>query len=140
MSPTGQIVTQNGYTVQPGIIVPNNATGVTINPSGQVSITLDGQATPSVAGQFQMAVFPNEAGLEAQGNNLYLQTASSGTASTGSPGAPGFGTILQGFLETSNVNVVSEITNLITAQRAYEMNSRVIETSDQMLSTLSQIR
>jgi len=140
LSPTGQIVTQNGYTVQPGIIVPNNATGVTINSNGQVSITLDGQTTPSVAGQFQLAIFPNEAGLEAQGNNLYLQTASSGTASTGNPGAPGFGTVLQGFLETSNVNVVSEITNLISAQRAYEMNSKVIQASDEMLQTVNQLK
>ncbi len=140
LSPTGQIVTQSGYTVQPGITINPLATGITINSSGQVSITLSGQTTPSVVGQFQLAEFPNEAGLEAQGNNLYLQTAASGAASTSTPGSPGFGSILQGFLETSNVNIVSEITDLISAQRAYEMNSKVIQTSDQMLQTVNQLK
>ncbi len=140
LSPTGQIVTSDGYTVIPGITINPLATGVTINSSGQVSITLDGQTTPSVAGQFQLAEFPNEAGLEAMGNNLYLQTASSGSASTANPGAPGFGTILQGFLESSNVNVVTEVTDLISAQRAYEMNSKVIQTTDEMLQTVNQLK
>ncbi len=140
LSSTGQIVTQDGYTVLPGIIVPTNATGVTINTSGQVSITLDGQVTPAIAGQFQTAIFPNEAGLEAEGDNIYLQTAASGTASTGAPGSPGFGTILQGYLESSNVNVVTEITDLISAQRAYEMNSKVIQSSDEMMQTVTQLK
>ena len=140
LSPDGQIVTADGYVVQPGITVPSNATSVTINATGQVQISLDGQTAPTVAGQVQLATFPNESGLDAQGDNLFLQSSASGNPVTGTPGAPGFGSVLQGFIETSNTNVVSEITNLITAQRAYEMNSRVITTSDQMLSTLTNLR
>jgi flagellar basal-body rod protein FlgG len=136
----GTIVTADGYTVQPGIVVPSNATGVTINASGQVQVTLDGQTAPSTVGQLQLTTFPNEAGLAARGDNLFLETSASGSAVSGTPGSPGFGSVMQGFIETSNVNVVSEITNLITAQRAYEMNSRVITTSDQMLSTLTNLR
>jgi flagellar basal-body rod protein FlgG len=136
----GTIVTADGYTVQPGIQVPSNATAVTVNTAGQVQVTLSGQTAPQTVGQIQLAVFPNDAGLDAQGDNLYLQTAASGQPVTGNPATPGFGTVMQGFIETSNVNVVTEITNLITAQRAYEMNSRVITTSDQMLSTLTNLR
>src|ERR1700733_7212999 len=95
---------------------------------------------PQTVGQLQLAVFPNEAGLDAQGDNLYLQTAASGQPVTGNPATPGYGSVMQGFVESSNVNVVSEITNLITAQRAYEMNSRVITTSNDMLSTLTNLR
>jgi flagellar basal-body rod protein FlgG len=140
MAPDGQIVTADGHVVQPGITVPTNATAITINASGQVQATIDGQAAPQLVGQIQIAVFPNEAGLEAQGDNLLLQSAASGAPVTGNPASAGFGSTLQGFIETSNVNVVSEITNLITAQRAYEMNSKVITTSDQMLSTLTNLR
>lgn len=140
LSPSGQIVTSDGYAVLPGITVPTNATGITINEAGQVSVTLPGQTTPSVAGQFQLAIFPNDAGLEAEGENLYLQTASSGAPTTGVPEAIGFGTVLQGFLETSNVNVVSEITDLISAQRAYEMNSKVIQSADEMMQTVTQLK
>jgi flagellar basal-body rod protein FlgG len=140
LSPEGQIVTADGYVVQPGITVPSNATNVTINQAGQVQVTIDGQTAPSTVGQVQLAAFPNEAGLDAQGGNLFVQTSASGNPVTGTPAAPGFGTVLQGFVETSNVNVVSEITALITAQRAYEMNSKVITTSDQMLSTLTNLR
>jgi flagellar basal-body rod protein FlgG len=136
----GTLVTADGYIVQPGLQVPNNAIGVTVNASGQLQITLQGQTAPQTVGQLQLAVFPNEAGLEAQGENLYLQTAASGQPVTGNPATPGFGKVMQGFVETSNVNVVSEITNLITAQRAYEMNSRVITTSDDMLNTLNNLR
>ena len=95
-------------------------------PSGQVQVTLQGQTAPQTVGQLQTASFPNEAGLDSQGQNLLLQTAASGQPVTGNPGSPGFGNVMQGFIETSNVNVVSEITNLISAQRAYEMNSKVI--------------
>ena len=137
LSPEGQIVTADGYVVVPGITVPTNATSVTINTSGAVQVTLSGQAALNTVGNIQLATFPNEAGLDAQGNNLLVQSAASGNPTTGNPGAPGFGTVNQGFIETSNVNVVTEITNLISAQRAYEMNSRVITTSDQMLSTLT---
>lgn len=140
LSPQGEIVTAEGYTVLPGITIPTDAVEVTINSEGQVLVKVDGQVTPSNVGQLQIATFANEAGLEAIGNNLFLETPASGQASTGTPGSAGFGTIRQGFLESSNVNVVTEITNLITAQRAYEMNSRVIDTTDQMMSTLNQIR
>lgn len=140
LSPQGEIVTADGLVVQPGITIPANATSVTINTSGQVQAKIDGQTAPTTVGQLQLATFPNEAGLDAQGDNLFLQSAASGNPVTGVPASPGFGSVLQGFIETSNVNVVSEITNLITAQRAYEMNSKVITTSDQMLSTLTNLR
>jgi flagellar basal-body rod protein FlgG len=140
LSPEGQIVNVSGYVVVPGITIPTNATGVTINASGQVQITLDGQTAPTTVGQIQIATFANEAGLEAEGDNLFVQTSASGAPVTGTPAAPGFGSTLQGFVESSNVNVVTEITNLITAQRAYEMNSKVITAGDQMLSTLTNLR
>jgi flagellar basal-body rod protein FlgG len=140
LSPNGEIVTADGFVVQPGITIPSNASDVTINAAGAVQVKIAGQTAPQTVGTLQLAVFPNEAGLDAQGDNLFLQSAASGNPVTGAPGAVGFGTVMQGFIETSNVNVVSEITNLITAQRAYEMNSRVITTSDQMLSTLTNLR
>jgi len=140
LSPEGQIVSADGYVVQPGVSIPSNATSVTINTAGQVQVTIDGQTAPQTVGQIQLAVFPNDAGLDAQGDNLFLQSAASGNPVTGTPASPGFGSVLQGFVETSNVNVVTEITDLITAQRAYEMNSRVITTSDDMLSTLTNLR
>ena len=140
MSPDGTIVTADGYTVLPGLQIPTAATGITINTSGQVQVTLANTPTPQTIGQLQLATFPNAAGLDSQGGNLSLQTAASGAPVTGNPGAPGFGSVEQGFIETSNVNVVTEITNLITAQRAYEMNSKVITTSDEMMSTLTNLR
>ena len=139
LSPTGTIVTADGYVVQPGITIPSNATDVTINANGEVLATVAGQVTPQNVGQIQLAQFPNTAGLEASGGNLFVQTAASGTAQTGVPGATGFGSVMQGFVETSNVNVVTEMTNLITAQRAYEMNSRVISASDDMMSTITKL-
>ncbi len=140
LSADGTMVTADGYIVQPGLQIPSNATGVTVNASGQVQVTLQGQTAPQTVGQLQLAVFPNEAGLDAQGENLSLETAASGQPVSGNPGSPGFGKVMQGFIETSNVNVVTEITDLITAQRAYEMNSRVITTSNDMLSTLTNLR
>jgi flagellar basal-body rod protein FlgG len=140
LSPTGQIVTADGLVVQPGITLPQNTTAVTVNSSGQVQAQVAGQVNPQTVGQLQLANFANEAGLEALGNNLFQETQASGNAITGNPGTTAFGTINQGLLETSNVDIVSEITNLITAQRAYEMNSKVIQTSDQMMSTLNQIQ
>lgn len=136
----GEIVTHDGYAVQPGITVPNNAIDVTINSSGEVLAKIEGQVNLQNVGQLQTAVFPNEAGLQAHGDNLYLETPASGNPSTGTPGSTGFGSVLQGFLETSNVNAVEEISNLISAQRAYEMNSKVIQTSDEMMGTLTSIR
>ena len=140
LSPDGTIVTSEGYPIGSGITVPTNATSITISPNGQVQASVSGQVAPQTVGTLQLAVFPNEAGLDAQGSNLFVQSGASGTPTTGTPGAAGFGTVLQGFVEGSNVNVVTEISNLITAQRAYEMNSKVITTSDQMLSTLTNLR
>ncbi|MBO6836002.1 MAG: flagellar basal-body rod protein FlgG [Alphaproteobacteria bacterium] len=136
----GDVVTVDGFQVEPGLTIPNNAIDISINPSGQVVVSLDGQTAPQTVGQLELARFPNDAGLLAVGDNLFLETPASGAPTTATPGSAGFGTIQQGFLETSNVNVVEEITNLITAQRAYEMNSKVIETSDQMMSTLTNLR
>jgi flagellar basal-body rod protein FlgG len=140
LSPTGEIVTADGFVVQPGITIPQNTLSVTINSSGQVQALVAGQNTPQIVGQLQLANFPNEAGLEALGNNLLLETPASGQPTVGNPGVTGFGTLNQGMLESSNVDIVSEITNLITAQRAYEMNSKVIQSTDQMLQTLNQIQ
>lgn len=139
LNQSGQMVTSEGYLVQPTITVPTDATSVTINPSGQVLVTLQGQQTPSNVGQIQLAAFPNEAGLQALGNNLFAVTQASGSAVVGNPGVTGYGTLKQGFLEASNVDVVSEITALIQAQRAYEMNSKVIQSGDQMLSTITSL-
>ena len=136
----GTIVTADGFVVQPGLQIPAAATSVTVNTAGQVQVTIAGQTAPQTIGQLQLAVFPNEVGLDAQGDNLFLQTAASGAPVTGNPRSAGFGSVMQGFTETSNVNVVTEITNLITAQRAYEMNSRVITTSNEMQSTLTNLR
>ena len=130
----------DGFRVLPGLTVPDGAIDVTVNSSGEVLVQLDGQITPQNVGQFELANFSNEAGLLAVGYNLYLETPASGSATSGNPDAAGFGRLQQGFLETSNVNVVEEITNLITAQRAYEMNSKVIETSDQMMATMTNVR
>ena len=140
LAPDGTIVTADGHTVQPGVQIPSAATAVSVNTNGQVQVTLSGQTAPSTLGQLQIAVFPNDAGLEALGDNLFLQTSASGGPVSGNPGAAGFGTVMQGFVEASNVNIVSEITNLITAQRAYEMNSRVIKASYEMMSTLTNLR
>ena len=140
LSPTGEIVTAEGYTVAPGLTVPANAIEVTINQSGEVLATIAGQITPTNVGQLTLTNFANEPGLESVGSNLMIESPASGNPIDGVPGTAGYGTILQGFLETSNVNVVQEVTNLITAQRAYEMNSRVIETSDEMMRTLTQLR
>ncbi len=140
LSPTGEIVTQDGFTVGPGITVPADAVAVTINASGEVLVKIDGEVEPQNVGQFELVTFPNEAGLEAIGDNLLLETPASGPATVGIPGVGGVGTILQGFLETANVNAVTEIVTMITAQRAYEMNSRVITASDEMLRTISNLR
>ncbi len=138
LSADGTIVTSNGFTVQPAITIPSNATSVSINASGQVSITLQGQSAPQELGQFQLATFVNPAGLQAIGDNLFTESAASGNALVNNPGIDGTGTMLQGYLETSNVDSVTEMTNLITAQRAYEMNTKVLTAADQMLQSLNQ--
>ncbi|TCZ53665.1 flagellar basal-body rod protein FlgG [Roseicella aquatilis] len=140
LSPEGQIVTAEGFPVLPAITIPAAARDVTINAAGEVLAKIDGQTQPQNVGQLQVAIFPNEGGLEAIGDNMLLATPGSGAATLAAPGAAGYGQVLQGFIETSNVNVVQEITSLITAQRAYEMNSKVITASDDMLSTLTQLR
>lgn len=140
LSPEGQIVTAEGFLVLPGITIPAAARDVTINAAGEVLAKLDGQVAPQNVGQIQTAIFANEAGLEAIGENLLLATPASGQPQLAPPGAPGHGQVLQGFVEGSNVNVVQELTRLITAQRAYEMNSKVITASDEMLATLSRMR
>src|SRR5690242_17836648 len=139
LSPQGQLVTQDGLVVQPGIAIPQNTVGVTINAQGQVNATVAGNNTPQTVGQLELTRFPNEAGLNAIGGNLYLETPASGSSQAGVPGSVGYGTIQQGYLETSNVNSVDEITALITAQRAYEMNSKVISAADQMLQQTAQL-
>ncbi|HET7867452.1 MAG TPA: flagellar basal-body rod protein FlgG [Burkholderiaceae bacterium] len=139
VSSTGQVVTSSGYTVQPGITIPATAQSITVAADGTVSVTLPGQATPQVLGQIQLANFINPPGLEPRGQNLYTETAASGTPSTGAAGSNGLGDVAQGFVETSNVNVVEELVAMIQTQRAYELNSKAIQTSDQMLQRLSQL-
>ena len=136
----GQLVTAQGYTVQPAITIPQGVTAVTVSPTGQVQVTQSGVTTPAVVGQIQLATFVNPAGLEATGNNLFTATAASGAAVVADPGSTGVGVLQQGYTEASNVDAVTEITNLISAQRAYEMNSKVVTTADQMLSTTSQLK
>lgn len=140
ISDQGELVTQDGYPVEPGINIPAEAIDVTISSTGQVQVKLAGDPDPQVVGQIDLATFMNESGLEAQGGNLFLETAASGQPTIAPPGEPGTGTLEQGFVEASNVNPVAEITALITAQRAYEMNSRVVKTADEMLATTSQMR
>lgn len=135
----GQIVTSNGFVVQPAITIPANATTVTIGQDGVVTVTQPGVAAPVQVGSLQLATFINPSGLESMGQNLYLETASSGTPSTNVPGTNGAGTLSQGYVETSNVNVVEELVNMIQTQRAYEINSKAITVSDQMLQKLSQM-
>lgn len=135
----GQFVTSSGFVIQPAITVPPNALSITIARDGTVSALLPGSATPIQVGNIQLATFINPAGLQKTGENLYLQTASSGTPNTNAPGTNGTGLLQQGFVETSNVNVVEELVNMIQTQRAYEINSRAIETSDQMLQRLAQL-
>jgi len=111
-----------------------------VNQQGQVQVQIDGEAEPQILGQLELITFANDAGLEAAGDNLFLETAASGAANVGVPGQPGFGIIRQGFVETSNVDAVTEITALIRAQRAYEMNARVITAADEMLAASANLR
>jgi len=136
----GQLVTEDGYLVQPAITIPTDAVDVTISKSGQVQVTQANTPAPTIAGQLELATFINEAGLEALGDNLFMESGASGAATTGTPGTTGIGQILQGYTEASNVDAVSEITALIVAQRAYEMNSKVITTADEMLQAANQVK
>jgi flagellar basal-body rod protein FlgG len=139
MDAQGRIVTAEGNIVQPTITIPPNSTGLTINQQGQVSVTLPNSTTSSILGQFTITTFANDAGLQANGDNLFSATPASGTAQDGIAGTNSAGTLLQGSLESSNVEAVSEISNLIAAQRAYEMNSKVITAADEMLQSTAQL-
>jgi flagellar basal-body rod protein FlgG len=135
----GQLVTASGYAVQPAITVPADTQTLTIARDGTVSVQQAGSATPVTIGTLQLAMFVNPAGLQSLGENLYGETASSGTPSSNAPGSNGAGLLNQGYVETSNVNVVEELVNMIQTQRAYEINSKAISTSDQMLQRLTQL-
>ncbi|MDT8388560.1 MAG: flagellar basal-body rod protein FlgG [Thiogranum sp.] len=137
MDESGQLVTSNGHVVQPAITIPNNATAITIGSDGVVTALTPGSATPTQLGSIQLADFINPAGLQAIGQNLFLETGSSGSPATGTPGLNGLGSVAQGSLETSNVNVVEELVNMIESQRAYEMNSKAIQGSDRMLQFIT---
>jgi len=137
-SPEGLLVTNEGYQVMPGITVPEGATAITVGSDGTVSATIAGQTEPSVLGQLQVATFPNSAGLQSKGDNYMLETAASGAANLGVPGEDGRGIIRQGMLEASNVNVVEELVDMIECQRAYEVNSKMISATDDMLKYVNQ--
>lgn len=134
---TGQIVTVDGYLLQPQLTVPANTTDLSVNESGQVFAKVGATGALQQIGQLTLATFPNDVGLEPLGSNLYRETAASGAATLASPGDPGYGIIRQGYLEQSNVDAVKEITELISAQRSYEMNSKVIQAADEMYATVS---
>ncbi len=136
---TGAMVTSAGYTVLPGITVPAGATSVNVAEDGTVTASVGGQVAPQTLGQLQLASFINPAGLESKGGNLYGETAASGNPNAGAPGSAGMGALLRGFVEGSNVNVVEELVSMIATQRAYELNSKAIQTSDQMLQRLGQL-
>jgi flagellar basal-body rod protein FlgG len=135
----GRIVTAQGYVAQPAITVPQNASSITINQQGQISVSLPGQTNLQQIGQIELAIFVNKAGLQGLGDNLYVETPASGTPQNGNPGTEGFGNLQQGNLEQANVEAVNEISDLIAAQRAYEMNAKVITAADQMLSATSNL-
>lgn len=134
----GQLVNSSGYLVQPGITIPTGAQSITISADGIVDVQLASQAAPQQVGTLTLASFINPAGLQAQGGNMFVETAASGTPQTGTPGLNGMGSLVQGSVESSNVNVVEEMVNMIETQRAYEMNSKAITTTDQMLQNLTQ--
>ena len=133
----GQLVTNSGFAVSPGITIPEGTQSVTIGADGTVSVKLTGESATQQVGSLTLADFINPAGLQSQGENLYVETAASGAPQTGTPGLNGIGTVVQGSLESSNVNVVEELVNMIETQRAYEMNSKAISTTDQMLAYVS---
>jgi flagellar basal-body rod protein FlgG len=136
---TGQIVTTDGYPVLPAITIPTNATSLTIGTDGTVTVTQSGTAAATQIGSIQLATFINNGGLQSIGQNLFMETASSGTPTPNTPGTNGAGVTNQGYVETSNVNVAEELVTMIQTQRAYELNSKVVSTSDAMLGRLSQL-
>lgn len=136
-SPEGEVVTTDGYVVQPGIVIPNDTVEVTISDKGVISTRAGGAKEQVVQGTIEMVNFSNESGLRAEGKNLFLETDASGAPVIGNPGEEGRGTVLQGWVENSNVNPIVEITNLITAQRGYEMGSKVIQAVDEMMQTIN---
>ncbi|MEO0384097.1 MAG: flagellar basal-body rod protein FlgG [Pseudomonadota bacterium] len=136
---TGTLVTADGFTVEPGITIPENARGLAIGVDGTVTAVLGTGGAATTIGQVQLARFINQSGLQAIGDNLFMETASSGAPVTGNPGDEGFGSVRQGYIELANVNSVTEISDLIAAQRAYEMNARVVRAADEMLSNTSQM-
>ncbi len=138
MDGQGQLVTANGLLLQPGVTIPEDAQSITIGTDGTISARLPGNAAPQTIGNIQLVDFVNPGGLQAIGSNLFLETASSGNPITGTPGQNGLGQLQQGMLENSNVDIVEEMVNMITTQRAYEMNSKVVSTSDQMLQYITQ--
>lgn len=137
-SAQGLLVTSEGYQVVPGITIPEGATSITVGSDGTISATLQGQTEASQLGQLQVATFPNSAGLQAKGDNYLIETSASGAANLGNPGETGRGTIRQGMLEGSNVNVVEELVDMIETQRAYEVNSKMISATDEMLKYVNQ--
>jgi len=138
--PAGRIVDKNGNPLQPEVVIPPNAQGIDIAPNGQVSVTVGNSMVPQAIGQIQVVNFVNPAGLKAMGKNIFLPSGSSGLPVQGLPGQNGLGELAQGQVEASNVNIVDEMVNMITAQRAYETNSKVIQASDQMMQQLNQLR
>ena len=138
LSADGEIVTAGGLVLEPSITIPEGAQTVTIGQDGTVSVLLAGESAPTQVGNVQLADFINPAGLQAMGSNLFLETASSGAAQQGTPGLNGFGSLRQGSIENSNVNIVEELVNMITTQRTYEVNSKVLQTTDQMLQFITQ--
>ena len=135
----GQLVTSEGFVIQPAITVPTNATSLTVARDGTVSVTLPNVVAAAQIGSLQLSTFVNPAGLESKGENLYAETGASGAPQANTPGTNGSGVLMQGYIETSNVNVAEELVNMIQTQRAYEINSKAITTSDQMLQKLSQL-
>ena len=135
----GQMVTSNGYLIQPSITIPENALSISVSKDGIVSVTTPGNTASTQVGQLQVATFVNPAGLQSIGENLYLETDASGTANENQPGQNGAGSLYQGYVETSNVNVVQEMVGMIQTQRAYEMNSKVVKASDEMLARIAQL-
>lgn len=137
---SGNIVNSDGYLMEPAMTIPANATDITVASDGRITVTQAGSTTPTEVGQIQIARFVNPGGLKALGKNLFMNTASSGDATTGSPGTDGAGTIAQGYTEMSNVNVAQEMVNMIVSQRAYEMNSKAVQASDEMLKVANELR